>query len=136
MKVNFTPPEKMRVLIYNSKIPTRKVKETLRRSGFPELLFITEENDLINTVKGLDPEVIILNHQDWNDQKIPALLQELRKSHDTPVIIWSNDLTEFVSRKFLSFKNTYTLRLSDGFISLVEILRRIELKIKNPGLWV
>ena len=36
----------------------------------------------------------------------------------------------------LSFKNTYTLRLSDGFSALTEVLQRIEMKIKNPALWV
>jgi len=112
------------------------VKENLSRYGFNELSFISEDNDVINTVKGLDPQVIIVNHHAWNEPHTPELLQELRKSHDTPVIVWSDDLTEFISRKLLSFRNTYTLRLSDGFISLTEILQRIEMKIKNPALCV
>lgn len=136
MKTIFQPQDKFRILFYNSKISSRKVKENLKRYGFLELLFVTDESDLINTVKGLDPQVIIVTHQAWNDPHTPVLLQELRKSLDTPVIIWSDDLTEFISRKLLAFKNTYTLRLSDGFISLTEILQRIEMKIKNPKLWV
>ncbi|MCX6290637.1 MAG: hypothetical protein NT126_02605 [Bacteroidetes bacterium] len=136
MKLNFEGGEKFKILFYNSKIPTRRVKENLSRYGFRELVFLSEENDVVNSVKGLDPQVIIVSHHAWNDPHTPALLQELRKSHDTPVIIWSDDLTEFISRKLLSFKNTYTLRFSDGFISLTEILQRIEMKVKNPRLWV
>lgn len=136
MKRIFQTQDKFRILFYNSKIPARKVKENLNRYGFLELLFVTEGSDLINTVKGLDPQVIIVTQQGWNDSHASMFLQELRKIYDTPVIIWSDDLTEFISRKLLAFKNTYTLRLSDGFISLTEILQRIEMKIKNPKLWV
>ncbi len=136
MKMTFASTEKFRILFYNSKIPTRKVKENLSRFGFQEILFATDESDMTNTVKGLDPQVIIVNHQSWDDSSTPLLLRQLRKSNDVPVIIWSDDITELVSRQLLSFKNTYTLRLSDGFISLTEVLQRIEMKVKNPALWV
>ena len=125
-----------RVLIYNSRIPVRRVKENLNPHGFHDVVFISDESDLINSVKGLDPQAIVINHQVWNDPHTPVLMQQLRKFSDTPVIIWGDELNEFVSRKLLSFKNTYTLQLSDGFISLTEVLQRIEMKHKNPGLWV
>ena len=136
MKLNFKNPGKFSILFYNSKIPAKKVKDNLNRYGFEELHFVTDENDLVNTAKGLGAQVIVLSHHAWNDPHTPLLLEKLRKSLDIPVIIWSDDLTEFVSRKLLSFKNTYTLRFADGFISLTEILQRIEMKIKNPRLWV
>lgn len=131
-----TDTEKFGILFYNLRVPTRKVRENLNRNGFNQLLFMTDESDVTNTVKGLDPQVIIVNHQSWNDSTTPILLQTLRKTHDIPVIIWSDDISEFVSQKVLSFKNTYTLRLSDGFSALTEVLQRIEMKIKNPALWV
>jgi hypothetical protein len=134
--MNFASQNKFRILFYNSKISAVKVKENLNRYGFEELLFIAEENDLINSVKGLDPKVIVVNHHDCNNSNVPALLQELRKSFDTPVIIWCENMSEFTSRKLLSFRNTYTLNVSDGFISLTEILQRIEMKTRNPKLWV
>lgn len=136
MKLNSDSTMPFRILVYNSKIPVRKVKENLNQYGFNNITFVSDENDIINTVKGINPQVIIVSHQAWNDAHTPPLMQELRKSHDTPVIIWSDDLTELISRKLISFKNTYTLRLSDGFISLSEVLQRIEMKFKNPALWV
>ena len=127
---------KFRILIYNSTLPNPKVKENLHRYGYGDIVFITAEDLLINTVNGLDPRVIIIHHHAWNDPHTPALIKELRKSCDTPVIIWSDDLNELISRKLLAYKNTYTLRTADGFIALAEVLQRIELKTKNPSLWV
>jgi len=134
--MTFTDTEKFSILFYNSKIPNRRVKENLNRHGFSQVKFMTDESDVTNTVNGLDPQVLIVNHHSWNDSTTPLLLQNLRKSNDIPVIIWSDDINEFVSQKVLSFKNTYTLRLSDGFSALTEVLQRIEMKIKNPALWV
>jgi hypothetical protein len=135
MKLNFRS-KKFRILIYNSTLPIRKVKENLSRYGFDDVVFVTAEDLLVNTVKGLDPGVVIIHHHSWNDPHTPALIKELRKSCDVPVLIWSEDLNELISRKLLSFKNTYTLRISDGLISLTEILQRIEMKIRYPALWV
>jgi len=137
MKVNFELQEKFRIMFYNLKMPVRKVKEKLNYNREShELLFVSGESDLINSVKGLEPRAIIINHHDCNDSNIPTILQELRMSIDTPVIIWCGNMNEFTSRKFLSFKNTYTLNVSDGFSALNEVLHRIELKIKNPAIWV
>jgi len=129
-------PSSFRVLFYNSRIPARRVKENLNRQGMQDLVFISDESDLINSVKGLDPQVIVLNHREWNDLQTPLLLKRLRKFSDIPVIIWNDGLNETVSQKLLSFKNTYTLRLGDGFECLTEVLERIEMKLKYPNLWV
>ena len=134
--MTFTDTEKFSILFYNSKIPNRRVKENLNRYGSNQVKFMTDENNVTNTLNGLDPQVLIVHHHLWNESTTPLLLQNLRKSNDIPVIIWSDDINEFVSQKVLSFKNTYTLRLSDGFSALTEVLQRIEMKIKNPALWV
>jgi hypothetical protein len=136
MKMNYETPEKFRILFYNSKMPVRRVKENLHRYGFNEISFADKQDEVINTANGADTQVIVLNHHAWNDPHTPAFLFELRKSSDVPVVVWSDDLNELISRKLLSFKNTYTLRLSDGFISLTEILQRIQMKTQNPALWV
>jgi hypothetical protein len=136
MKIRNIMPDKFRILFYNSKFSPVKVNDSLNRYGFRDFHFITAENDFVNTTKGLEPEVIVINQVDCNDSNVPALLTELRKTHDTPVIIWCENMSEFTTRKLLSFRHTYILNLSDGFISLIEILQRIEMKTKNPKLWV
>ncbi len=137
MKMNFELQDKFRILFYNLKMPVRRVKEKLRNNQNPlELFFVSGESDLINSVKGLEPHAIIINHQDCNDSNVPSILKELRISLDTPVIIWCGNMNEFTSRKLLSFKNTYTLNVADGFVALNEVLQRIEMKIKNPAIWV
>lgn len=136
MKLTFRSHNKFRILIYNSTLPNPKVKENLNRYGYIDIVFVTAEDLLINTVMGLDPGVIIIHHHAWNDPHTPALIKELRKSCDIPVIVWSDDLNELISRKLLSNKNTYTLRTTDGFIALAEVLQRVEMKKKNPSLWV
>jgi hypothetical protein len=137
MKMNFELQDKFRIMFYNLKMPVRKVKEKLRENrASMELLFVSGENDLINSVKGLEPQAIIINHHDCNDSNVPTILQGLRMTLDTPVIIWCGNMNEFTARKFLSFKNTYTLNVADGFGALNEILHRIEMKIKNPAIWV
>ena len=70
------------------------------------------------------------------DALTATLLQRLRKFCKTPVIVWCDELSDLTSRKLLAFKNTYTLRTSDGLISLSEVLHRIEMKTTNPALWV
>ncbi len=135
--MNFELQEKFRIMFYNLKMPVRRVKEKLKDSrATMELLFVSGESDLINSVRGLEPQAIIINHQDCNDSNVPEILQELRKSIDTPVIIWCGNMSEFTSRKLLAFKNTYTLNVADGFVALNEVLSRIEMKIKNPAIWV
>jgi len=129
-------PFPFRVLFYNSRTPVRRIKENLNQRGVNDLVFISDESDFINSVKGLDPQVIVINHSTGNDLHTPLLVKQLRKLSDMPVLIWSDELSEIVSQKLLSFKNTYTLRLSDGFDCLTEVLERIELKIKFPNLWV
>ncbi len=136
MDILLDPQQKLRVLFYNLKMPVRRAKENMSRYGFKDLVFVSDESDLVNCVKGLDPHVIIINHHPWNESHTPALVEQLRATIETPVIIWSDNISEFVSRKLLSFKNTYTLRLSDGFVSLTEVLQRIEMKINNPGVWM
>ena len=137
MKMNFEMPSKFRIMFYNLKMPVRKVKEKLRsQQDSLELLFVSGENDLINSVKGLEPQAIIINHHDCNDSNVPSILRELRQSLDTPVIIWCGNMNEFTARKLLSFKNTYTLNVADGFVALNEVLQRIDMKIKNPAIWV
>ncbi len=136
MKLPLESRQNFRILFYNSKIPTRRVKENLNRYGFNEITFVEDADALVNTVNGLNPKAVIFNHHAENTFHTPVLLDTLRKSSSVPVIIWSDELTEQTSRKFLSYKNTYILRLSDGFVSLTEILQRIELKTKNPALWV
>ena len=135
--MNFELQDKFRIMFYNLKMPVRRVKEKLRNNhNALELLFVSGESDLINSAKGLEPQAIIINHHDCNDSNVPSILLELRKSLDTPVIIWCGNMSELTSRKLLSFKNTYTLNVADGFVALNEVLRRIELKIKNPSVWV
>lgn len=137
MKMNFELHDKFRILFYNLKMPVRKVKEKLKNNQNPlELLFVSGESDLINSVKGLEPHAIIINHHDCNDSNVPSILRELRLSLDTPVIIWCGNMNEFTARNLLSFKNTYTLNVADGFVALNEVLQRIEMKIKNPAIWV
>jgi hypothetical protein len=136
MKMNFESQKKFRLLFYNLQMPVRRVKEKLINRNAYELLFVSGENDLVNSAKGLEPDAIIINHHDCNDSNVPEILQHLRSSLNVPVIIWCGNMNEFTSRKFLSFKNTYTLNVKDGFVALNEILFRIEMKIKNPEIWV
>jgi len=134
--MSFEPPKNFRILFFNSKIPSRRVKENLKRFGFNDVIFSDDENSVVNTMRGLQPQVIILNHRAWDEQSTPSFIKRLRESLETPVIVWSDELSEISSRLILSCKNAYTLRFSDGFISLTEILQRIEMKAKNPALWV
>jgi CheY-like chemotaxis protein len=133
---SFSNPDSFKVLIYDAnQTALNSTKDKVLKSGFYNVLSETNKNESISAVIQQNPQVVITDHRLNDGLDALAYVEVLRGISDVPVVIWGNRLPEKIENTLLSLRKVYTLCSKDGIFTLQDILQRLKLMKKNPGLW-